>query len=98
LSPSTDLADRFGGKQRGDTLHRAKRHAFASRSKTTSQPRWRGEEENWKVQREPADLRVLAAAAWASSDTAARKMVADWLAATRIEDAALVALAAESAQ
>ena len=54
--------------------------------------------ENWKVQREPADLRILAAAARATGDASARKTVADWRASTRIEDTALVALAAEAAQ
>ena len=44
--------------------------------------------ENWNVQREPADLRVLLEAARASDDTAAIRMVDDWIATNRIHDVA----------
>jgi len=46
---------------------------------------------NWNVQREPADLRILAAAARASGENDARRTVTDWLASTRLEDVAVVA-------
>jgi hypothetical protein len=53
---------------------------------------------NWETQREPADLRVLAAAAGANSDKAALAVVSDWLAATRLEDLAVAALMAGKAR
>jgi hypothetical protein len=47
---------------------------------------------NWQVQREPADLRILAEAAVAAGDAAALATVNAWLAETGFEDAALAAL------
>ena len=45
--------------------------------------------DNWNVQREPADLRILAEAAAATKDAAALQLVRDWLAETRLEYAAV---------
>jgi plasmid stability protein len=50
------------------------------------------------VQREPADLRILAAAAGASGDGEARRIVTAWLASTHLEDAAVIALAGAPAR
>ena len=44
--------------------------------------------ENWNVQREPADLRVLLDSAHAAGDTATIRMVDEWMAANRIADVA----------
>jgi hypothetical protein len=44
---------------------------------------------NWRVQREPADLRVLAEAAGATGDAAALREVAEWTVANRLQYAAL---------
>jgi tetratricopeptide (TPR) repeat protein len=49
--------------------------------------------DNWKVQREPADLRILAEAAAAANDVAALKTVQRWLAETGIEYPVVAALA-----
>jgi len=49
---------------------------------------------NWRVQREPADLRILAEAAAATSDAAALGAVKQWLAETGFEDSAVAALIA----
>ena len=46
---------------------------------------------NWAVQKEPADLRILAEAAAASSDPEARRLVRDWLARSALEDRGLAA-------
>jgi Tfp pilus assembly protein PilF len=46
---------------------------------------------NWAVQKEPADLRILAQAAAASKDPEAAAIVRDWLKTSKIEDASLVA-------
>jgi hypothetical protein len=64
---------------------------FRPTSRTTFRPRWCSK--LWNVQREPADLRILAAAARASGESDARRTVTDWLASTRLEDVAVVALA-----
>lgn len=44
------------------------------------------------VQREPADLRILAEAARATGDTPAQETVRQWLAATGLEYPAVAAL------
>ena len=48
--------------------------------------------DNWKVQREPADLRILAEAARAANDTGAQKIVDDWIVDTRLTDVTLAAV------
>jgi len=89
-----ELADRFAAaKQRGDTLHRREEARFRLEIENDAPAALALAKDNWKVQREAADLRILAAAARASGDAGARKTVADWMAATRIEDVAVVALA-----
>jgi tetratricopeptide (TPR) repeat protein len=94
-----DLADRIAAaKRRGDTLHLREEARFRLVIENDPPAALALAKENWKVQREPADLHILAAAARATGDAAARKTVADWLASTRIEDAALVAFAAEPAR
>jgi hypothetical protein len=48
--------------------------------------------ENWNVQREPADLRVLAEAAAATGDSGAKETVRQWLAQTGLEYPAVAKL------
>ena len=48
--------------------------------------------DNWKVQREPADLRILAEAAAATGDVAALGIVKRWLAESGLEYPAVAAL------
>jgi len=48
--------------------------------------------DNWRVQREPADLLVLAEAANAAGDAAAMGIVRRWLAETGFEYPAVAAL------
>ena len=52
--------------------------------------------ENWQVQREPADLLILAASAVAARDGAALATVHAWLASSRLEDARLERLLREA--
>ena len=88
------LADRFAAaKQRGDTLHLREEARFRLDIEGDASAAVALALANWNVQREPADLRILAAAARASGDGEAGRIVAAWLASTRIEDAAVVALA-----
>jgi hypothetical protein len=49
---------------------------------------------NWAVQKEPADLRILADCALASGDPEAARLVRDWLRSSRIEDRRIAATAA----
>lgn len=46
---------------------------------------------NWRIQREPADLRIYARAARAAASTLDERVVKDWLAATGYEDLTLAA-------
>ena len=52
--------------------------------------------DNWKVQREPADLLILAEAASAAGDAAAMNVVRRWLAETEFDYPAVAALAGAS--
>jgi Tfp pilus assembly protein PilF len=88
-----ELADRFAAaKRRGDTLHLREEARFRLEIESDTAVALALATANWKVQREPADLRILAAAAQASGDAAAMSAVSQWVATTRIEDVALVAL------
>jgi hypothetical protein len=53
--------------------------------------------DNWKVQREPADLRILAEAATAAGDAAALGIVKQWLAESGLEYPTVAALAVSRA-
>ena len=93
------LADRFAAaKQRGDTLHLREEARFRLDIENAAASALQLARDNWKVQREPADLRILAAAARASGDAAAARTVAEWVATTRVEDVTLVALSAGTAR
>ncbi len=48
--------------------------------------------DNWAVQREPADLRILVEAARATGDQGAMKLATDWIAANGLQSATIVAL------
>ncbi len=93
-----ELANRFAAaKMRGDTLHLREEARFRLEIENETKAALALAQQNWKTQREPADLRVLAAAARAARDSSALKTVADWIAATRLEDPATVALIAGTA-
>ena len=49
---------------------------------------------NWKVQREPADVRILLEAASAARDPAAAQPVVEWLRERHVEDVELAKLGA----
>jgi len=89
-----ELADRFAAaRRRGDTLHLREEARFRLDVENDVLTALALAKANWNVQREPADLRILAASARASGDGEARRMVVDWVASTRLEDVAVVALA-----
>jgi predicted Zn-dependent protease len=93
------LADRFAAaRQRGDTLHLREEARFRLDIEDDPPAAVALALANWNVQREPADLRILAATARASGNGEAGRIVTAWLASTRIEDAAVLALAGGPSQ
>jgi Tfp pilus assembly protein PilF len=84
------LRDRFAAARlRGDTVHRREEarcalHLLGEPSLALALAR-----DNWAVQREPADARILLEAARAAGDPAAARPVLAFLAATGLEDATL---------
>ena len=85
-----DLAARFdAARRRSDTLHLREEARFALEIDGDARRALNLARANWAKQREPADLRILAAAADAAGDADARDVVAQWVAKTRYRDAAL---------
>ena len=88
-----ELAARFdAARRRGDSMHRREEARFRLAVDTDPRPALALARDNWAVQREPADLRVLIDAARATRNAAALHTARDWMATNRIEDA----LAAEA--
>ena len=80
------LRARFDASRlRGDTVHRREEARFQLQLNGDAPAALRLARDNWNVQREPADLRILAEAARASGDAAAKDTVRQWLAATGLE-------------
>ena len=89
-----ELADRFdAARRRGDTLHLREEARFRLTIENDPGGALALAQANWKTQREPADLYLLAAAARATGDVAALRTVGDWMAATRLEYPAVALLA-----
>ena len=92
------LDDRFAAaKQRGDTTHQAEEARYQLRLRGNAKEALRLAVENYRVQREPRDARILLEAAIAAADPAAAQAARDWLANSGFEDARLRRLAQESA-
>ena len=89
----TILRARFdASRARGDTVHRREEARFQLLLNGEPKIALRLVQENWNVQREPADLRVLAEAALATGDASARETVRRWLVATGLEYPAVATL------
>ena len=85
-----DLATRFeAARARGDSLHRREEARFRLAIENDARAALGLARENWNVQREPADLRVLRQAARAAGDIAAISIVDNWIAANHTQDVAL---------
>lgn len=88
-----DLEDRYDAAgRRGDTLHRREEARYALEIAGNSGRALALARENWKVQRESADLRILLSAAKAAGDAAVLQEAGDWVRTHRLEDAAISAL------
>lgn len=91
------LADRFAAaRARGDTTHRAEEARFELRLRRDPATALRLAQENYAVQREPRDARVLLEAAVAAKDRASAQVVRDWLLRSGFEDARMRRLAQAS--
>ncbi len=92
------LDDRFAAaRQRGDTTHRAEEARYQLHLRGAAAAALRLAAENYRVQREPRDARVLLETAIAARDPAAAQPVRDWLAKSGFEDERLRRLGQESA-
>jgi Tfp pilus assembly protein PilF len=82
------LADRFAAaRARGDTTHRAEEARFELRLRQDPKTAVRLAAENYAVQREPRDARILLEAAIAAQDSASAQPARDWLRSSGFEDA-----------
>jgi tetratricopeptide (TPR) repeat protein len=71
---------------RGDTVHQREQARFELSLRADAAAAVRLAKLNWAVQKEPADLRILADAAAASGDREAARLVLAWLKQSGIED------------
>jgi tetratricopeptide (TPR) repeat protein len=89
------LAARFTDAMlRGDTVHRREQARFELQLANNPATALKLAQENWQVQKEPADARIFLEAALAANDRTAARPVLDWLKKTGLEDHALAKLAA----
>jgi Tfp pilus assembly protein PilF len=93
------LEDRFAAARlRGDTTHQAEEARFRLLLRKDSKEAVRLAAENFAVQREPRDARILLEAAIAAQDRSAAQPARDWLRTSGFEDARLQKLGRTSAQ
>jgi hypothetical protein len=84
------LRDRFAASRlRGDRVHLREEARFTIHLLNAPQAALQLAQENWQVQKEPADVRVLLEAALAARDAAAVDAVREWLSNSRLEDVQL---------
>jgi Tfp pilus assembly protein PilF len=80
---------------RGDTVHQREQARYELALRNDPRAAVKLAKLNWAVQKEPADLRILAEAAAASADQAATRLALDWIASTRLEDQTIAAALAK---
>jgi len=91
------LDERFAAaRQRGDTTHRAEEARYALHLRKDPQAALRRATENYAVQREPRDARILLEAAIAAASPAGAQAARDWLRDSGFEDQRLRGLAQRS--
>jgi Tfp pilus assembly protein PilF len=84
------LLDRFAASHlRGDRVHLREEARFTLHLLNAPQAALTLAQENWQVQKEPADIRILLEAALAADAAAAVAEVSEWLKNSRLEDAQL---------
>ena len=80
---------------RADTVHQREQSRFELGLRGDAAAAVRLAKLNWAVQKEPADLRILAEAAAASGDAEATRLVRDWIKSSKIEDRTIQAALAK---
>jgi hypothetical protein len=80
---------------RGDTVHQREQARYELALRNDPRAAVKLAKLNWAVQKEPADLRILAEAAAASADPAAAQLALDWIASTGLEDQTIAAALAK---
>jgi predicted Zn-dependent protease len=84
------LRDRFAASRlRGDRVHLREEARFALQLQNAPLEALKLAQENWQVQKEPADIRILLEAALAAHDPATVAVVRDWLENCGLEDVQL---------
>jgi len=84
------LRDRFAASHlRGDRVHLREEARFTLHLLNAPQAALTLAQENWQVQKEPADIRILLEAALAADDAVAVDGVKEWLRNSRLEDVEL---------
>jgi len=84
------LRARFAASRlRGDRVHLREEARFTLHLLNAPAEALKLAEENWQVQKEPADVRILLEAALAARDTATVDAVREWLNDSRLEDVQL---------
>ncbi|MBE3024995.1 hypothetical protein [Janthinobacterium sp. GW458P] len=89
-----ELAARFtAAMQRGDTVHQREQARFALFLQHDVPSALRLAQQNWAIQKEVPDMRIVLEAALAARDYGAAQPVLAWVAANGVEDVALQRLA-----
>jgi Tfp pilus assembly protein PilF len=90
------LRDRFtASRLRGDRVHLREEARFTLQLLSAPEAALSLAQENWRLQKEPLDLRILLEAALGARDAATVDQVREWLRASRLEDIELTRLMAD---
>ena len=85
-----ELRARFeASRMRGDRVHLREEARFELHLDADPRRALALAKDNWAVQKEPADARILLEAALAANDGAALRALKEWLAQSRLEDVQL---------
>jgi Tfp pilus assembly protein PilF len=92
LEHRSDLAARFdAARRRGDSMHQREEARYRLTIENDASGALVLAKRNWAVQREPADLLILAQAARAANDAPTLQLVRDWINATKLRDVRIAA-------
>lgn len=90
LAAKVELAARFhAAMQRGDTVHQREQARFTLFLQQDVPSALRLAQQNWAIQKEVPDMRILLEAALAARNDGAARPVLAWIAANGVEDVAL---------
>jgi hypothetical protein len=93
------LHDRFEASHlRGDRVHLREEARFVLHLMNEPNAALRLARENWEVQKEPADIRILLEAALAAQDSAEADAARDWLKKTGLEDIQIDKISSDAMQ